>query len=57
MVLWYQIVIDVLMVGIIFNIYGCYVSVQNKFGWELENYFCPKKIEIYFYEKLYFDDK
>ena len=42
-VLWYQIAIDVLMVGIICNIYVCNVTIQNKFVWEIEIYFVVKK--------------
>ena len=40
MVLWYQIVNDVPMVGIICNIYGCKMGVQNKFWVGDRNLFC-----------------
>ena len=57
-ILWYQIVIDVLMFGVIFNIYGCKMGVRINFGWEIEIYFVSlKNRNLYFYEKKDFLNK
>ena len=62
MTLLNQIAIDVLIVGVICNIYGCNVSIQINFGFEIENcFYChnkkQKRQKISFVGKSIFKDK